>query len=621
MIAFKNLKTLKNKIVSSAAVLSLAAVFAFGGVSPSLAAETGEEISLPDDVKKENVVSNSASADNIVSGSFSAPNKGTLTLTYIADLENKKAYISGASYSGSSTFSLNRMPKKIEHPVEGSDSVTCDVEGINDSAFRGVSSYITGISIPETYKSIGANAFYGCKKITGIGLTEGLETIGSRAFYGCTSLSGSVTIPSTVKNVGEGAFAYCTSLESISCNYGSNYYTSKDGILYSYDEKTIVAVPAGKSFGTDDSYEIESPTKVINVLAFAGCTKLKYLDNVAETLTSVGERAFEGCTALLRATMPAGVSYIGTDAFKGCNSALVITCTKSATSVVEDYCKSNKISSKIYCIVTFYDDKGTVLSQQTILYGNDAVAPTVTVPSGYTMQWNKSYVNITDSIDIKLVLLKNITVTFKDLNGTGQVTEVATCYGQTATPPQWTREGFVLGWDSDAYIYPTKNLTINAVWMISLTGVPVEETPVKIGDTRNVDGITYMVTRASENDARVKVVSCSKKTLKTVKIPATVTFGGKSFKVTNIGKNAFRSMEKLTTLDIGSNVVTIGTKAFYNCQKLKSITVRSKKLKNVNEKAFTKTSSSAKVNVPNSLILKYRVYLTDAGLSKTAKVV
>ncbi|MCR5388435.1 MAG: leucine-rich repeat domain-containing protein [Lachnospiraceae bacterium] len=621
MTVFKILTSLKNRIMTLAAASAVALAFSMAFAAPALAVETGDTFNVAATV---NGTANSSSADSIVSGSFYATgNNGTLQLTYIADLTNRTAYISGASYSGTSTFHLDSMPSVINHPNDAGGYIACDVYGIYDSAFKAVGNYISGITIPSSYKSIGANAFYECKNLSSVSITEGLETIGSRAFYNCIALSNgatnAITIPSSVKSVGDGAFAYCTTLENIYCGSNNNYYMSKNGILYSNDERTIVAAPAGKDYDSI-GFEIVSPTKVINVLAFAGCTKLRYLDTVADTLTSVGERAFEGCTGLTRITMPAGVSYIGTDAFKNCNSGLVVTCTKSNTSVVADYCKQNKISTTLYCIVTFYDEKGAELSRQTVLYGGDAVAPTVTVPSGYTMSWSRSYVNVTDSIDVKLSFLKNVKVTFKDLDGTGQVTEVDTSYGVAATPPQWTRKGYTLEWDTTAYLHPTKDITVNAVWLVSLTGVPVEENKIKVGETRSVNGITYMVTRATDDDARVKVVKCTKTTLKTVTIPSTVTFGGKNFKVTNIGKNAFRSMEKLTTVDIGSNMVNIGTRAFYNCKKLKKITIRSKKIKVINEKAFTKTSSSATVNVPNSLVLKYKVYLTDAGLSKSAKV-
>lgn len=47
-----------------------------------------------------------------------------------------------------------------------------------------------------------------------------------------------------------------------------------------------------------------------------------------------------------------------------------------------------------------------------------------------------------------------------------------------------------------------------------------------------------------------------------VKIPATVTINGNSYKITGIAANAFKNNKKLTEVTIGKNVITIGNKAF-----------------------------------------------------------
>ena len=214
---------------------------------------------------------------------------------------------------------------------------------------------------------------------------------------------------------------------------------------------------------------------------------------------------------------------------------------------------------------------------------------------------------------------QNYTVTFKDAYS-GQVTEVTSYYGGSATPPVWTRKGYILGWDTTTYTYVTKNLTVNAVWLVSMTGDTIEEEKPKVGDTRTINYITYQVTRATGSDPRVKAVGCTKQTLTTLTIPDRITFGGVSYKVTNIGKNAFRDLPNLTKLSIGKHVIKINRAAFYNCPKLKSITIHSKSLTTVVEKAFSKTYVKARVNVPNAYVSKYKTYLKDAGLSVYAAV-
>ena len=50
----------------------------------------------------------------------------------------------------------------------------------------------------------------------------------------------------------------------------------------------------------------------------------------------------------------------------------------------------------------------------------------------------------------------------------------------------------------------------------------------------------------------------------------------------------------------------IGKKAFYNCKKLKNITLKTKKLTKIEKDAFNKIHKKAAVKVPKS---KYKVYV------------
>ena len=77
----------------------------------------------------------------------------------------------------------------------------------------------------------------------------------------------------------------------------------------------------------------------------------------------------------------------------------------------------------------------------------------------------------------------------------------------------------------------------------------------------------YKITNASLNGkGTVTLVSVVKKT-KTVVVPDTIKLGGKTFKVTAIGKAAFKKNVKVTKVTLGKNVKTIGAKAFYGCKK------------------------------------------------------
>ena len=112
------------------------------------------------------------------------------------------------------------------------------------------------------------------------------------------------------------------------------------------------------------------------------------------------------------------------------------------------------------------------------------------------------------------------------------------------------------------------------------------------------------------------------KKAKTVTIPTTVKINGVTYKVTQIADNAFANNKKITKVTIGSNVTTIGKKAFYGCKKLKTITIKTTKLtgKRVGSKAFKGIYAKATIKVPKSKLTSYKKLLKARGIGKKAKI-
>ena len=140
------------------------------------------------------------------------------------------------------------------------------------------------------------------------GNTYSVTSIGDYAFQG-SSLT-SVTIPSSVTSIGAGAFAQCADLTSINVDSDNPNFSSKDGVLFSKDEKTIVCYPAGY---TGNSYAIPSTVTSIGEAAFNGCTKLTSI-TIPPSVTSIGAGAFSG-SVFMSVTIPSSVSSIGAYAF------------------------------------------------------------------------------------------------------------------------------------------------------------------------------------------------------------------------------------------------------------------------------------------------------------------
>ena len=551
-----------------------------------------------------------------VEGGYTDPDPDGFVFYYqiYGNKEDRKVCISGYAPSGQTMKTLT-LPATIK-PEGETEPYT--VIGVNGSVFANCA-YISGVVFGSTYEWVGAEAFMGCP-LTTISFNAGMKELRDRAFYKCDQLT-EVTIGAGVTSIGTGVFANCTRLNKIAVLGGNQTFCAVDGVLYSKDKTMLIQWPAALTVANsiDSNYTIGSaacPVRMIADRAFEGCIFLEKIVDLYPTITTIGEKAFYGCSGLSSAKIPSTVVKIGDSAFSNCAPWLVIACDKG--SYAESFAKSYGISTTVTCIVRFYDG-GTLLKTEEVVVGGSASAPVVSERSGYTLTWDKEYTNVQQNLNVYTSWKQNYTVTFKDAYS-GQVTEVTSYYGGSATPPVWTRKGYILGWDTTTYTYVTKNLTVNAVWLVSMTGDTIEEEKPKVGDTRTINYITYQVTRATESDPRVKAVGCTKQTLTTLKIPDRITFGGVSYKVTNIGKNAFRDLPNLTKLSIGKHVIKINRAAFYNCPKLKSITIHSKSLTTVVEKAFSKTYVKARVNVPNAYVSKYKTYLKDAGLSVYAAV-
>lgn len=98
----------------------------------------------------------------------------------------------------------------------------------------------------------------------------------------------------------------------------------------------------------------------------------------------------------------------------------------------------------------------------------------------------------------------------------------------------------------------------------------------KIGQIRTVGALKYIVIKSSKKNGTVAVYAAKKKNAVKIVIPKKVKINGYSFKVTEVRKNAFSNMKKLSQVTIGANVKKIGNNAFKNCKQLRFIIIPGK---------------------------------------------
>ena len=208
-----------------------------------------------------------------------------------------------------------------------SATIPNSVKNIDRATFHGCKS-LTSITIPNSVTGIGIRAFQYCTSLTSITIPDSVTNIGTYAFQGCTSLT-SVTIPNSVTSISYSPFPDCTNLITIDVDSQNKNYCSVNGVLFNKDKTELVQYPAGK---TAKSYTIPDSVTSIDNGAFSGCTSLTSVV-IPGGVTSIDDGAFIACTSLTSVTIPDSVTSIGYHAFEGCTGLTSITIPNSVTSI------------------------------------------------------------------------------------------------------------------------------------------------------------------------------------------------------------------------------------------------------------------------------------------------
>ena len=176
-------------------------------------------------------------------------------------------------------------------------------------------------SLMTNANHIGEHAFENCVSLMDVQYDmSSLSWIGEAAFKNCISLE-SISIPSNC-GIGSQAFAGCASLEKFDVVSNSEYntYSTLDGVLIAGGQR-IAAYPAGKK---DPHYSVPESITSIGNGAFEGS---QYLTGITlhENITDLGVMAFRDCKALKQVSMPASLNHVPFGTFSGCRSLENVT--------------------------------------------------------------------------------------------------------------------------------------------------------------------------------------------------------------------------------------------------------------------------------------------------------
>jgi hypothetical protein len=123
----------------------------------------------------------------------------------------------------------------------------------------------------------------------------------------------SVTIPSSITNIIDGAFYNCIFLTGITVNSTNPAYSSLNGILFDKNQTILIQWPTANG----GSYVIPNSVSSIGDGAFEYCSKLASI-TIPNGVSSIGDDVFWGCTGLTNIIIPDTVTNIGDEAFGDC---------------------------------------------------------------------------------------------------------------------------------------------------------------------------------------------------------------------------------------------------------------------------------------------------------------
>ena len=238
----------------------------------------------------------------------------------------------------------------------------------------------------------------GGELVTDVVIPDTITTIPQYAFYSCTGIA-SVLIPNSVTSIEWSAFCSCYNIETIEYQGTLEEYLSIDmGNVWITDSShslkiggqeitnnlvipdTITTIPERAFCGCTDITSVFIPESVTSIgsYAFMYCTSLatvNFGDN--SQLTSIGDYVFYSCTSLTKIIIPSSVTSIGNYAFSNCSSLTTVTIESETiynSATWASACGNLlRYATTVRVLTDFVSDSHSYINTTNFPYTNDEV--------------------------------------------------------------------------------------------------------------------------------------------------------------------------------------------------------------------------------------------------------
>ena len=327
---------------------------------------------------------------------------------------------------------------------------------------------------------------------------------------------------------------------------------TKDGIIYDINTSTNTATVKGLEDKSATSAEIRSYVagcKVTSIggRAFDGCSSLTSI-NIPSSVTSIGRWAFYDCSALTSINIPSSVTSIEPASFSGCSSLTAFTVDANNPNYCADGCMLfNKEKTTLICASgsqKTYNIPSSVTSIGEYAFDGCRSLTSINIPSSVTSIGEYAFDDCSSLPSI------NIPYSVTSIGGM-------------------------------AFAYCSSLTSIN---------IPSSMTSIEWSTFEGCSSLTSINIPSSVTSIDLQAFSgCS--SLTSINIPSSVT---------SIGMSTFRGCSSLTSINIPSSVTSIDLQAFMDCSSLTSINIPSS-VTSIGQSAFSGCSSLTSINIPSSV--------------------